>query len=158
MEMPKPTDAHRKLQKLVGNWHGEERIFPSPWDSQGGTAIGRVQNRLALDGFVVVQDYEQERGGSVNLRGHGVFSWEATEQCYVMHWWDSMGMPPNVFRGNFQGDVLILTSKDQHGHSRATFDYHEQDRYSFKMEVSQDGNQWYTFMEGSYSNDVETSE
>ncbi len=151
MEMPKPTEAHRKLEKLVGQWTGEERLFPSPWDPKGGTAVGRVQNRLALDGFIVVQDYEQRRGGVVNFRGHGVFSWNAGEAVYVLHWFDSTGLPPNQFRGGFEDDVLTLTDHGPQGHFRVVFDHRQPDRYSFRMEVSQDGNAWQTLMEGSYS-------
>lgn len=100
MEMPKPADAHRKLERVVGRWTGEEKLFPSPWDPKGGTASSRVENRLALDGFAIVQDYEQERNGKICFRGHGVLRWEAQQQCYEMYWFDSMGMPPNIFRGN----------------------------------------------------------
>src|SRR5689334_22163707 len=92
MEMPKPTDAHKKLNWLTGNWAGEEKMFPSPWDPKGGMAKARIHNRSAIDGFNVVQDYEQEHGGAVNFRGHGVFSYDANQKCYVLHWWDSMGM------------------------------------------------------------------
>jgi hypothetical protein len=151
MEMPKPTDAHRKLEMLVGRWLGEERLFPSPWDPKGGTAIGRIDNRLALDGFIVVQDYEQERDGKINFRGHGVFSWDATQKCYVIHWFDSMGMPPNIFRGNFENNTLTMTSEDQQGHSRVVFAFTENNKYSFSMEMSQDGKQWQTLMEGNYT-------
>src|SRR3954469_8319331 len=31
MEMPRPTAEHRKLQLLLGDWEGEERMAPSPW-------------------------------------------------------------------------------------------------------------------------------
>jgi len=151
MDMPKPTDAHRKLQKLVGNWKGDEQLYPSPWDPKGGPAVGRVQNRLALDGFVVIQDYEQERNGSVSFRGHGVFSWDARGQCYVMHWFDSMGTGHEAYRGQFQSDVLTLTSRFPQGQSRAVFDLSKDGHYSFRMDVSPDGNQWHTFMEGNYS-------
>ena len=151
MEMPKVTDAHRKLQKLVGSWTGDERISPSPWDPKGGAAIGKVLNRGAVGGLVVVQDYTQERNGAVSFSGHGVLSWDGIGECYVMHWWDSMGMPPGEFRGQFQGDVLTLCNEDSQMHSRATFDLSKPGRYAFKMEVSQDGNQWYPFMEGSYT-------
>jgi hypothetical protein len=150
MDMLKPTEAHRQLQKLVGSWNGEERVSPSPWDPQGGPAKGRAQNRLALDGFVVVQDYEQERNGKISYRGHGVFSWDTIGQCYVMHWWDSMGLPANEFRGNFEGNVLTLTSPDTQMQSRATWDLSKPGRYAFRMEVSQDGNHWYPFLEGNY--------
>ena len=154
MEMPKPTAAHRQLEKMVGRWTGEEKLFPSPWDPQGGTAIARLENRFALDGFAVVQDYEQERDGKINFRGHGVIRWDATQQCYEMYWFDSMGMPPNVFRGNFDGEVLTLIGKDLQGHSRTVFDLNKKTQYTFRMEVSPDGNQWFTFMEGNYTREV----
>jgi hypothetical protein len=151
MEMPKPTAAHRKLECFVGSWSGEERLFPSPWDPKGGNAVGRVVNRLALDGFVVVQDYEQERGGAVTFRGHGVFRWDSGDQCYVLHWFDSMGMPPNEFRGQFDAEVLTLYSKSAQGDSRAVFDFGEPGKYLFRLEVSRDRNHWVTFTEGRYT-------
>ena len=52
MEMPKPTDVHKKLERLAGKWKGEEKMYPSPWDPNGGIAVGRVNNRPALDGFI----------------------------------------------------------------------------------------------------------
>jgi superfamily I DNA/RNA helicase len=57
--IPKVTEAHRRLERLVGAWSGEERLYPSPFDPLGGAATGRVRNQLALDGFAVVQDYER---------------------------------------------------------------------------------------------------
>lgn len=150
MEMPNPTDAHRKLQTLVGSWRGEEQLFPTPWDPKGGLAVGRVRNRVALDGFVVVQEYEQERDGSVNFRGHGVFSWDALQQSYTLHWFDSLGMPPNVFRGTFVDNTLTLTNHEQQGFTRATWIFADEKHYSYKMEVSADGNQWQKVMEGNY--------
>ncbi|MGH7409549.1 MAG: DUF1579 family protein [Candidatus Methylomirabilis sp.] len=151
MDMPKPSEAHRKLQKLVGRWKGEERLSPSPWDPKGGTAVGRIENRPALDGFVVVQDYEQERDGAVGFRGHGVFSWDPTKKRYLLHWFDSMGMPPNEFVGDFERDVLTVTGASSQGQSRAVFDVSKPGRYSFRMDVSGDGKEWQTFMEGKYS-------
>lgn len=62
MEMPKPTTAHHQLAALVGTWVGEEKMYPSPWDPAGGTATGRFQNRLALDGLAVVQTPNLFRG------------------------------------------------------------------------------------------------
>ncbi len=151
MEMPHPTDAHKRLEQLAGRWAGEERMSPSPFDPNGGTAIGRVDNRVGLDGFVVVQDYEQERGGDVAYRGHGVFAWDSVREEYVLHWFDTMGMPPTELRGNFDGEVLTLTGKTAQGHSRVIFDFTTADRYDCKAEVSPDGRSWQTFMEGSYA-------
>jgi len=148
MEMPKPSDAHRKLERLVGNWIGQETIAKNPWD-EGGPAIGRVNNRSAVDGFVVVQDYEQERNGKVGFCGHAVFSYDAANDSYLLHWWDSMGLPPNIFKGTVEGDTLTLTCDDGPMKSRATFNVGD-NKYGFLMEMSQDGTNWMTFMEGSY--------
>jgi len=151
MEMPKPGEPHAKLERLAGRWIGEETIHPMPWDPEGGTAKGLVDNKPGLDGFAVVQDYEQQRGGVTSFRGHGVFAWDDIEKCYVMHWFDTMGMPPSVFKGDFEGDVLTVTHQGPQGFSRAVFDLSHDGRYHFKMEVSGDGNAWAPFMEGDYA-------
>jgi hypothetical protein len=36
------------------------------------------------------------------------------------------------------------------GHSRAVMDFSKDGRHRFRMDVSQDGQQWQTFMEGNY--------
>ena len=151
MEMPKPTEAHRKLAALAGRWTGTETIPPCPWDPKGGTAVGRCENRIAADGFILVHDYEQERNGAVTFRGHGVFTHDAAVNCYLLYWWDSMGVAANVFKGNFNGDTLQMTCVDHQGHSRTTWGFPAPNTYSFRMEMSQDGQQWMTMMEGDYT-------
>ena len=151
MEMPKPTAAHAKLNAFVGRWTGKEIIPPCPWDPKGGDAIGRCDNRSSVDGFVVLHDYEQERNGAVNFRGHGVFSYDTSAKCYVLHWWDSMGVAPNVFKGDFDGNTLKMLCRDGQGHSRTTTEFSDSNHYRFRMEMSQDGRQWMTMMEGNYT-------
>jgi hypothetical protein len=151
MEMPKPTEGHKKFNHLAGRWTGQEQISPSPWDPKGGTATGRSDNRIALDGFALLHDYEQERNGAVNFRGHGVLTFDPREQCYRMHWWDSTGSPTNEFKGAFEGPTLKMTARGPQGHSRVVWDFSQPSRYRFKMEVSPDGQKWMTFMEGDYA-------
>jgi len=150
MSMPKPGEAHAKLAKLAGKWRGTETIHPSPFDPAGGQAEGRVDNRPALDGWVVVQDYEQERGGAVNFRGHGVFSFDPARNTNVMTWWDSFMGTASEYTGNWAGDVLTLSTVTPQGPARAVFDLSTAGEYRFRMEVSPDGAQWFPFMEGHY--------
>ena len=149
MESPRPTEGHRRLEKLIGQWEGEERVHPTPW-SPGGIARGRVANRLALDGFAVVQDYHHEGPDGTRFEGHAVFRWDSETGDYVCHWFDSFGGAPSEFRGEFDGDVLVLTSRGAQGFTRARFDLSETDRYGYRMDVSPDGESWVPFLEGTY--------
>jgi len=150
MEMPKPAPAHRRLEKLLGIWAGQEQMSPSPWDPQGGSAEARIENRLSCGGFAVVQDYQQIRDGAVTFEGHGVFTWDAVAERYVLHWWDSMGSPINVFVGDFEGDVLRMEyESSQGGHHRLTCNLSQEDAYEIRMELSDDGVTWKTFMVGT---------
>lgn len=149
MEMPKPGPAHQQLAKLAGHWTGSETLHPSPWDPQGGPATGKVTNRVALDGFAVVQDYEQVRGGAVSFRGHGVFFVDG-EGKPALHWWDTMGGCFSAFTGQWQGDTLVMTSSSPMGWFRCRFGIAGA-RYTFAMDASQDGKQWMETMNGSYS-------
>lgn len=149
MEMPRPGAAHAQLAKLVGEWTGDEKLHPSPWDPQGGTAVGKVSNRLALDGFALVQDYQQLRGGQVTFAGHGVFWFDPEKSITTLHWWDTMGGALNVFTGRFTGDELVMDTVGPMGHLRCRFSVRGV-TYQFTMEVSPDGKQWFPSMEGSY--------
>jgi len=151
MEIPRPTAAHRRLKKIAGTWKGTETLSPSPWDPKGGTATSVVENVLSLDGFAVVQEYTQVRDGAVSFRGHGVFAYNAHEECYLMHWFDSMGTPPKVYRGNFEGDVLKLTGTFPGGVSRVDWDLGSEGEYSFRMEISPDGAAWQPLIVGRYT-------
>jgi len=151
MDMPKPGDPHKKLSALVGEWTGDEKLHPSPWDPSGGGARAQVTNRWIADGFAVLQEYEQSRDGQVTFRGHGVFWFDPRTEEYVMHWWDSMGGTAGEYRGRFDGDRLVLgAAMPQGGHSRTSWLLTGPDAHDFLMEVSPDGEAWMPAMEGQY--------
>ncbi|OGO48603.1 MAG: hypothetical protein A2Z30_08485 [Chloroflexi bacterium RBG_16_64_43] len=151
MEMPVPSPAHRALEALEGSWIGQEKIHPSPFVPAGAVAIGRVVNRTALDGFAVVQDYEQETNGKVNFRGHGVFRYDLERATYVLHWFDSFGLPPSEYKGTFDERMLRLTAITPQGHARATLDFSHKGHYHYTLEVSPDGEEWFASIEGQYN-------
>jgi hypothetical protein len=159
MEMPKPGDAHKRLEALVGEWTGPETMHPAPWDPAGGAATGEVVNSWILDGFAVMQQYAQIRNGTRNFSGHGVFWYDPAADQYGMTWWDSMGGSASHFRGRFDGDRLVLLSDmPQGGFCRSVFDIGTPGRYSFLMEVSPDGEHWAPAMEGTYEKSVGSGE
>ena len=151
MDMPKATAAHAKLKKLAGAWEGTEVMHPSQWDPKGGTATGRSHGRVMLDGFALVIDYEQERDGAITFSGHGVVTYDAGEGCYVMHWFDSMGSPPEVFRGTFDGNILTLAHGGPAMHVRLTYELSGAKRMTTQMEMSMNGEDWKTLFDGDYT-------
>lgn len=150
MHMPEVTDAHRKLDVFIGRWTGEEVMHPSPFDPKGGPAKGIADNRRALDGMAVIQDYEQTRGGKIGFRGHAVLRFDAQDGRHHMHWFDSMGCQPGDFVGGEANGTWTFTSDSPQGQCRCSFEFTKPDAYTFRMDVSQDGKQWVPMMEGKY--------
>ena len=153
MNMPTPSDGHRLLARLVGEWEGEETMHPSQWDPNGGVATGRNHNRLGLGGFAVLSDYEQERGGVITFTGHGVYTYSPDSDEYTLHWFDCMGSPPEVFVGGFDGDVLTLAHGGPGMHARMTSDFSVQGLMKARMEMSSDGTEWKTLFDATYRRD-----
>ncbi|MEQ8764455.1 MAG: DUF1579 family protein [Planctomycetota bacterium] len=150
MELPKPTEGHDRLEMFVGSWQGTEILHPSPWDSNGGTAKGFVENRRALGGFSLIQEYRQERDGKTTFEGHGVFTYDPEKDEYVLYWFDSMGLGVNDYRGKLEDGVLTVEHQGEMGHSRCVFDMRKEGSYTFRMQGSPDGSVWMSFMDGTY--------
>ncbi|MEO5721930.1 MAG: DUF1579 family protein [Chthoniobacterales bacterium] len=146
--MRKPSAGHRTLEKLAGRWEGAEKLYPSPWDPAGGMANGRMQARVALDGFALITDYEQARGGKVTFAGHGVFTFEPKDEIYTLSWFDCMGSPPEIFTGSCVDNVLTVAHGGSGMHARLTYDFREDGVLAKTMEISQDGEAWNLFFDG----------
>ncbi len=150
MHMPKPDASHELMHALAGNWTGDERMHPSPWDPAGGTASARMTGRVALGGFAVIGDYEQRRGGQVTFTGHSVHTIDPATKEHVLHWFDCMGSGAEQFRGSWQGQRLVLTSQGPQGHMRVIYELAGKDTLISKMEMSQDGKKWSALVDATY--------
>jgi hypothetical protein len=151
MQQPTPAGEHERLALLAGDWEGDERIHPTPFDPEGGPAHGTWRARIGLGGLCLTADYEQRRGGAVNFEGHGVYSWDARMRCYTLHWFDSVGVAngePSL--GTWEGDCLTLSHESAAtGASRQVYEV-SGDTFRFRLETSSDGIDWLTFLEGEY--------
>jgi hypothetical protein len=150
MDMPKPTQDHKRLEKLAGLWRGTEKMYPSQWDPKGGEAQATTSTRVVCAGFAVVCDYEQTRGGQRTFEGHGVYTWDPKKSQVVMHWFDSMGQGVDEFRGTWQGDKLTMTNQGPMGHMRISYTTAKPGVMTSMMETSQDGKAWSKLFEGTY--------
>lgn len=148
MDMPKPGPAQQNLRTFVGEWRGKEKMHPTQWMPEGGVRDAKVLNRMALDGFAVVQDYVQSENGKPQFQGHAVILKNPHGENYQMYWFDAFA--PSIFEGPFDGRRGAFVSQSPMGKTRATFDFTARDRYTFKMEVSADGKTWSPMMDGEY--------
>lgn len=152
MEMPRPTKFHQKLEALVGEWSGDEVMYASPMNPEERRTFGRYTSRWATDGFTVVQDYEQFTGDKVTFRGHGVFTYDENEKCYLWYWFDSMGIAPcNTTKGQWIGNGIVWQNQNPMGHARFTHRFRRDGDCEFSMEYSHDGQQWTVMMQGVYA-------
>ena len=150
MDMPRPDENHAVLERLVGTWVGEEHMPPSQWCPEPTTGTGTSEVRSALGGFGVICDYRQEMNGETTYSGHGVYTYDAQESSYRLHWFDSMGMGVDIFKGRFEGDLFVMQSHGPMGYMRMTSDYSVPGKLSSKMENSQDGENWTVMFTGEY--------
>jgi hypothetical protein len=158
-EMPKPGDEHRKLHAMAGTWASEETLHPSPWDPNGGPAVGRATSRVVNDGFHVATEYEQERHGRVGYRGLGIFGYDTASKRPFMQWCDSMGgLPASTVWGSWQGSTLTFEMKGATegpaancGWSRYVYEFDGSSAYTFSILNSKDGQAWSPFMTGRFT-------
>jgi len=148
MQMPKPTENHRRLESFVGTWVGTETCHPSPWDSRGGIAKGRFAYDMALDSFFLVSDYRQERDGIPTFFGHGIYGFDVAAGRFTMDWFDSMGSRSRA-EGRWEGDALILENRNPTTCARYIHRL-EGGEYVFRLELSPDGTTWGPMLEGRY--------
>jgi hypothetical protein len=151
--MPKPDDHHRKLEALSGHWRGAEKIHPTPWDSVGGEAEADAVANMALDGFCLIMDYTQRRGGKISYLGHGVFGWDRKAGKYTMYWFDTVGGAPIMApcEGTWEGNTLSFLNKGEMGWGRYTYRFDGAAKYRFSIEMSQDQKAWTPFIEGEFT-------
>lgn len=138
------------LARLAGTFLGTEHMHPSPWMPEGATARGLSRCRPALSGRAVVLDYEQTLDGRTTFEGHGIYTPGPEPGTVVLHWFDSHGSGPERFEGAWQGDRLVLQSRNALGHARMTHDHSVPTELRSTMEMSPDGTTWSTLFDGHY--------
>jgi Protein of unknown function (DUF1579) len=145
-----PIEGHERLHALAGDWVGEEMMHDSRW-FEAGPAMGYCCNRVALDGFCVVQDYRQERDGKVIFRGHGVFSFDVEDRLTKLFWFDSLGyIGPSPATGGWTEGALTLVRGSLRGAARHVYSFGTPDEYDFRLQFSPDSYGWSDVVTATY--------
>ena len=91
MKLPKPGKPHAQLDRLSGEWDGEETWHPGPLAPEGAQAKGAFEFKKDVDGFYLLADYDEKIEGKPGIRGHGVLGWDPKRESYTLHWFDNFG-------------------------------------------------------------------
>jgi hypothetical protein len=146
MEQPRPTEQHKKLERLSGKWSGEEKIQGSPHTTES-KATGTMTFRTDLGGLFTIWDYAEKAGSKTLLAGHGVLGWDAKQQHYTLHWFDTFGSPPGApGTGQWENDTLTF---HQEGSGNTVFELAD-GGLVFKIEMDVDGKGMKPIIEGKY--------
>ena len=149
MQMPKPGPEHKKLDIFAGTWtlNGETKA------SSMGPA-GKVTENEKCEwmegGFFLVchTDFKTTMGDG---SGVSVLGYSAEDKTYTYREFNSWGEFTDS-KGSVNGDAWTWTSDEKVGgmsmKGRFTMKVTSPTAYDFSFEMSQDGTQWSTVMDG----------
>jgi hypothetical protein len=147
---PVPTDEHRRLAAFAGEWHGEETVYASRW-VDGGDAEAQVSARMDLNGFYLIQDTRQTRGGKESFATHAVFTYDREDRLYKLFWHDSLGyFAPSPASGGWSGNSLVLVRGSLRGNARHVYEVIDDNSYAMKIQYSPDAEGWSDVLTGVY--------
>lgn len=147
-----PGPEVKKLDYLVGTWVAEGTVAQGPW-GMGGKFTSTDTSEWMPGNFFVVSHSEfkmpPELGG--DGKAIGVTGYDAETNAYTFDQFNSLGRRESS-KGAISGDTWTWTSSANYGgqeiQSKMTVKVASQTSYTFKLEVSMDGKNWMTFMEG----------
>jgi hypothetical protein len=147
---PQPTDEHRRLHALAGEWQGEETVYESRWFA-AGPAASRVSARVDLGGLCVIQDYAQTRDGAPSFAAHGVFVYDRDDRLTKLFWHDSLGyLAPAPASGGWKDGRLTLLRGSMRGGARHIYAFPDPDTYTLTIQFSPDAEGWADLLRGVY--------
>lgn len=152
-QMPdKPGPEVKKLDYFAGTWTSEGMISQGPWGN-GGKFTSTDTSEWMPGGFFLVGHSDFKMPPEVGGDGKEVsyMGYDANENVYTFDSYNSGGRR-NTSKGTLTGDTWALNSSQVYGgqeiKQKMTIKQLSPTSYTFKFEVSVDGTNWMTFMEG----------
>jgi Protein of unknown function (DUF1579) len=150
MEAPKPGPEHKKLDMFVGSWTLTGDMKPGPM-GPGGKMTENETCAWMEGNFFLECHAKYESASMGNGTGVAYMGYSPDEKAYTYREFNSMGQFEDA-RGNWSGDTITWTSDEHMGgmtaKGRFTMTNVTPTSYNFKYEMSQDGNNWNSMMEG----------
>jgi hypothetical protein len=105
---PIPTEELKKVDFLVGEWGGKDKMF---FGGQESESTSKTKGEMVLGGRYIRGVVTYMMAGSPPMEGMHLLTYDPEKKAYVAWWFDSAA--PNVMEmsGNFEGDKLVMVSK-----------------------------------------------
>ena len=147
--MPTPAPELAKLDYLAGTWTGDADLKPGPM-GPGGKITSTDEARWMEGKFFLVM-HSKFTGAMGDGTSLAIFGYDSDKKVYTYNEFNSMGQS-NHSEGTVNGDTWTWNSdENMGGHAfkgRFTMKALTPTSYTYKFEVSQDGSNWTTAMEG----------
>jgi hypothetical protein len=150
MEAPKPSPEHKKLDTLVGSWTVEGDAKPTPMGPGGKMTEIEKCDWMDGDFFLVCHvDFKSVSMGSGS--GMSVLGYSTEDKTYTYREYNSWGESMES-KGSVDGDTWVWTNDEKMdgktSKGRFTMKFISPTVYTFTYEMSPEGSQWTTVMDG----------
>jgi hypothetical protein len=150
MQMPKPAPELKKVDYFAGNWTSEGDIKPGPM-GPGGKMIMTERNQWMDGGFFLTMQSEFNVAALGSGTGTAYMGYDADKKVYTYDEFNSMGEAQHS-TGRVDGDTWNWNGEKYLAGStmktRFIMKTLSATSYTFKLEMSPDGNNWSTVMDG----------
>jgi hypothetical protein len=150
MQAPKPSPELKKLDYFVGTWTYTANVKANP-DSPGGKVTATETYNWMDGGFFLSGSSEYIMQGQ-KTTGPMFMGYDTNDNLFTYDSFDSMGDATHA-KGTFSGDTWAFSSEQKMGpqtiKGRYTMKVISPTSYALKYEMSQDGTNWITIMEGT---------
>lgn len=150
MEASQPARELRKLDYFAGTWILEGEIKPSPM-GPGGKLTETDRNQWMEGGFFLILRSEFTMEGIGAGTGVAYLGYDSNEKVYTYDEFNSMGEAIHS-KGAVDGDTWTWSGERKMDHGMANTRWVVKivspTAYDFKFEISQDGANWNTVVEG----------
>jgi Protein of unknown function (DUF1579) len=150
MPMPKPGPELKKLDYFAGTWKTEGEMKPGPM-GPGGKMTGNEKNEWMDGGFFLVlhDEFKSAMGNGSEVAYMG---YDENDKAYTYDSFNTMGESDHS-KGHVDGDTWTWTSDENMGgqmiKGRFVVKVISATSYKFTFDMSQDGTNWNTVMEGT---------
>jgi hypothetical protein len=147
-----PAPQLARLGYFVGKWATKGKILPGPWGA-GGEFGWNEDTKWMTGNFFVIGHWDFQMPADLGGDGEEIFimGFDSHRGGYSFDAFSSQGLH-QVSKGILTGDTWTWTSESiQNGkpvQQKMTMRVQSPTSYNLKFEISSDGAEWMTFMEG----------